>query len=235
VTKGKSKGLVEIMKETTAKILVAGLVLLWVFSALPAGAQSSRDRGAPKQIGPTAPGMKGQQEQQQAERPAQRNAWLQGDEKQQEQLAECFRLSSILTQHTLGIRKMLIMSEVNWKEIQAQYDDLKRGIQLLMEKHEQFVIGLNNGQRSWWERQMQEIITVELQLHDRTETLDRDLNKEKPGSAQLAKAFTDLEGQFRKWNGYYRQIGADMNIPDLDQQLAPVTIRGLTGAQNPGR
>ena len=135
----------------------------------------------------------------------------------------------------MAIRKMLIVSEVDWKEVQAQYEDLKRGIQSLMEKHDLFSLGLNNGQRSWWERQMQEIMVVELQLQDRTEALNRDLNKEKPGSAQMAKAFTDLEGQFRKWNGYYRQIGADMNIQDMDQQSPPVAIRGLTGAQNPGR
>jgi hypothetical protein len=224
------------MKGTTAKILAAGIALLWVFSALPVHAQS-RDRNAPKQIGPTSPSDKGRiiQYEQSDGRPNQRNAWLQGDEKQQEQLTGCFRLSSILTQHAMAIRKMLIVSEVDWKEVQAQYEDLKRGIQSLMEKHELFSMGLNNGQRSWWERQMQEIMAVELQLQDRTETLDRDLNKEKPGSAQLAKAFADLEGQFRKWNGYYRQIGADMNIQDLDQLSAPVAIRGLTGAQNPGR
>jgi hypothetical protein len=224
------------MKKLTAKILAAGLVLLWVFSALPAEAQMSRDRGTPKTMGTTSSSSKEQQQEpQQAERQTQRNAWLQGDEKQQEQLMGCFRLSSILTQHAQSIRKMLIVSEVDWKEVQAQYEDLKRGIQSLMEKHDLFSLGLNNGQRSWWERQMQEIMAVELQLQDRTETLDRDLNKEKPGSAHLAKAFTDLEGQFRKWNGYYRQIGADMNIQNLDQLSAPVAIRGLTGAQNPGR
>ncbi|HTZ41040.1 MAG TPA: hypothetical protein VMB77_12830 [Syntrophales bacterium] len=221
------------MKNTTVKILASGLVLLWVVSAFPAGAQTSRDR-TPKGIGPMPSGMmKGQESQ--TEKSNQRNAWLQGDEKQQEQLAECFRLSSILTQHALGIRKMLIVSEVNWKEIQAQYEDLKRGIQLLVEKHEQFAMGLNNGQRSWWERQMKEILAAELRIQDWTVTLDRDVNKEKPESAQLTKVFTDLEGQFRKWNGYYRQIGVDMNIQDLDQLSAPTAIRGLTGAQNPGR
>jgi hypothetical protein len=224
------------MKITTAKILAAGLALFGVLSVLPLHAQT-RDVRPPKQIGPTSPSDKGKagQTEQQEERPVLRNAWLQGDEKQREQLSGCFRLSSILTQHALGIRKMLIVSEVNWKEIQAQYEDLKRGFLLLMERHEQFVMGLNNGQRSWWDRQMQEIMAVELQLQDRTETLNRDLDKEKPESAQLAKAFTDLEGQFRRWNGYYRQIGVDMNIQDLDQQAAPITIRGLTGAQNPGR
>ena len=224
------------MKNTTAKILAAGLVLLWALSTLPAEAQRSQDR-APKGIGPTAPGMRGQQGQAdtQPEKTTQRNAWLEGDEKQQDLLSECFRLSSILTQHTLGIRTMLIVSDVNWKEIQAQYEDLKRGIQLLMEKHEQFAVGLNNGQRSWWERQMQEIMGIELRIQEGLVPLDRDVKKEKPEAAPLAKVFTDLEGQFRRWNGYYRQIGADMNLQDLDQLSAPTAIRGLTGAQNPRR
>ncbi len=220
------------MKNKAVTILAIGLMFLWVFSALPADAQrSQQDR--PKGIGPMPSGMKGPD--QPAERQTQRNAWLEGDEKQQEQLTECFRLSSILTQHALGIRKLLIVSEVNWIEIRAQYEDLKRGIQLLMEKHQTFVAGLNNGQRSWWERQIQEIIAIGLRIQDWIGTLDRDLSGEKPGAAQMAKVFADLEGQFRKWNGYYRQIGADMNIQDLDQQSAPAGIRGLTGAQNPGR
>lgn len=222
------------MKHTATNILAAGLALLCFFSAVPAEAQRSQDR-APKGIGPVPSDWKRNQGSGQTDQQAQRNAWLQGDEKQQEQLGECFRLSSILIQHALGIRKMLIVSDVNWKEIRAQHEDLKRGVQLLMERHEQFAAGLNNGQRSWWERQLQDIMAVELLIHDRILTLDRDVNKEKPESAQLAKVFTDLEGQFRKWNGYYRQIGADMNLQDLDQQSAPTAIRGLTGAQNPGR
>jgi hypothetical protein len=222
----------QIMKESFAKILAAGLVLLWVFSASPAAAQSSRER-APKTVGPTAPGMKGQQDQQPVERPTQRNAWLQGDEKQQEQLVGCFRLSSILAQHAMAIRKMLTVSEVNWTEVVAQYEDMKRGTQQLMEKHDEFTMQLNNGQRSWWERQLQDIMMIELQLNERSEAVGRELKGEKPGSAPLAKAFTDLESKFRRWNSYYGQIGADMNIQDLEQLSAPVVIRGLTGAQNP--
>ena len=96
----------------------------------------------------------------------QRNAWLQGDEQQQEQLAGCYRLSALLAYHSREIRKMLVVSEVNWKEVTAQYEDLKRGIALLMEKHEQFALELNNGQRSWWERQLQEIMALQLQLNE---------------------------------------------------------------------
>jgi hypothetical protein len=225
------------MRKATTKILAAGLALLWVFSALPAEAQSSRDRNAPKQIGPTTPserGKKGQSEQQE-ERQLQRNAWLQGDERQQEQLVGCYRLSAILAYHSREVRKMLVAGEVNWKDVTGQYEELKRGIQLLTEKHEQFAMELNNGQRSWWERQLREIMAIQLQLQDRTEAIGRELNGEKPGSVQMAKAFTELDGQFRKWGQFYGQIGADMNIPDLEQRVAPGKIRGLPGAQNPGR
>ena len=224
------------MKKLTAIVFAAGLVCLWAFPVLPLQAQS-RDQKAPKQIGPVSPGDKGKpgQLEQPEERQAPRNAWLQGDEKQQEKLTGCFRLSSILSQHALAIRKMLIVGEVDWKEVAAQYEDLKRGTQQLMEKHEEFTMQLNNGQRSWWERQLQDIMLIELQLNERSEAIGRELKGERPGSAQLAKVFTDLEGQFRKWNNYYRQIGADMNIQDLEQQAAPIVIRGITGAQNPKR
>ncbi|HET6490719.1 MAG TPA: hypothetical protein VFG28_13270 [Syntrophales bacterium] len=224
------------MKKRISIVLAAGLVCLWAFPVQPLHAQS-RDAKPPKQIGPVSPSEKAKQGQvdQPEERQAPRNAWLQGDEKQQEKLTGCFRLSSVLYQHALAIRKMLIVSEVDWKEVAAQYEDLKRGTQQLMEKHEEFTMQLNNGQRSWWERQLQDIMLIELQLNERSEAIGRQLNGEKPGSAQLAKVFADLEGQFRKWNNYYRQIGADMNIQDLEQQAAPIVIRGITGAQNPKR
>jgi hypothetical protein len=51
----------------------------------------------------------------------------------------------------------------------------------------------------------------------------------------MVKAFTDLDNQLRKWNRVYGQIGADMKIQDLEQLAAPGKIRGLPGAQNPGR
>jgi hypothetical protein len=220
------------MKKTTAKILVAGLVLLWGFSALPAGAQTSNK---PRPIAPSPPGSKGQQEQQQQEKQTLRNAWLQGDEIQQERLVGCYRLSETLAQHSRDILKMLAVSEVKWQDVASQYKDLQRGIQLLMEKQEEFAAGLNNGQRFWWERQLKEIMAIELQLNERSEALGRELDGEKPGSVQMVKAFSDLEGQFRKWNSYYGQIGADMNIENLDQRSAPAAIRGLPGAQNPRR
>ncbi len=147
----------------------------------------------------------------------------------------CYRLSPTLAQHSRDILKMLAVSEVKWKDVATQYKDLQRGIQLLMERHEQFTMGLNNGQKSWWERQLPEIMTIELLLQERSDMIGRELNGDKPGSVQMAKAFSDLEGQFRKWNSFYGQIGADMNISNLDQRSEPVVIRGLPGAQNPRR
>ncbi len=223
------------MKKAVTRILAAGLLLLWILPALPAEAQSSRDRNAPRAIAPAPPGSKNQQEQQQEERQSLRNTWLQGDEKQQEQLVGCYRLSESLSQHSRDIMKMMAASDVKWKDVATQYKDLQRGIGLLMEKHDQFAMGLNNGQRSWWERQLKEIMAIELQLNDRSEKIGRELDGEKPESVQIVKAMSEMDSQFRKWNGYYGQIGADMNIENLSQQSAPVVIRGLPGAQNPRR
>lgn len=222
------------MKKRTARILAAGLALLWVFSALPVDAQQ-RNPNQQRAITPSPPGSKGQQDQQEEEKQTLRNAWLQGDEQQREQVVGCYRLSQTLVQHLRDILKMLAASEVKWKDVTIQYQDLQRGMQLLMEKHEQLSMGLNNGQRSWWERQLTEIMTIELQLQERSEAINRELGKEKPGSVQMVKAFTELEGQFRKWNSFYGQIGADMNITNLDPRSDPVMIRGLPGAQNPRR
>ncbi|HEX7505031.1 MAG TPA: hypothetical protein VF336_07165, partial [Syntrophales bacterium] len=141
------------MKKLTTIILAAGLALLWILSALPAEAQATRDPNKPRPIAPSPPGSKGQQEkQQEEERQTQRNAWLQGDEQQREQVVGCYRLSQTLVQHSRDILKMLVVSEIKWKDVASQNQDLQRGIQLLIEKHEQFATGLNNGQRSWWER-----------------------------------------------------------------------------------
>jgi len=225
------------MKKATAGLVTVVFVLLWFAFALTAQAQvggSSKDRMT-KPIGPTAPGMKGQQQEQQEERPIQRNAWLQGDEQQQEQLEGCYRLSATLSQHSRDIRKILLATDVKWKEVAAQYEDLSRGVEFLTEKHELFALGLNNGQRSWWESPLREIMALQLQLHEQMTSIGRELNGERPQKLPMVKAFTDLDNQFRKWNRYYGQIGADMNMTDLEQRSAPGKIRGLPGAQNPGR
>ncbi len=223
------------MKKSTAGLVTVVLVLLGFLLVLTAEAQitggsSSKDRVRP--IGPV--GSKGPPEQQE-ERPTQRNAWLQGDEQQQEQLAGCYRLSALLAYHSREIRKMLVVTDIQWKEAAAQYEDLNRGFALLTEKHELFALGLNNGQRSWWERQLQEIMALQLQLNEQLASIGRGLSGEKPESVPMVMAFTNLDNQFRKWNRLYGQIGADMKIEDLEQRAAPSKIRGLPGAQNPGR
>ena len=224
------------MKKATAGLVTVVFVLLGFLFVLTAEAQvggSSKDR-MPRPIGPSAPGTKGQQEQQE-ERQIQRNAWLQGDERQQEQLAGCYRLSATLAQHSRDIRKMLVAANIQWKDVAVHYDDLNRGVALLTEKHEQFALGLNNGQQSWWERSLQEIMALQLKLHEQLGSIGRGLNGEKPEKLPMIKAFTDLDNQFRKWNRIYGQIGADMNMPDLEQQSTSVKIRGLPGAQDSGR
>ena len=221
------------MKKATVWLVTLVFVLLGFLFALTAEAQigsSSKDRVRP--IGPT--GTKGPPEQQE-ERQIQRNAWLQGDEQQQEQLVGCYRLSALLAFHSREIRKMLVATDINWKEVSAQYEDLNRGFAQLTEKHEQFALGLNNGQQSWWERPLQEIMALQLQLNEQLVSIGRGLTSERPEKLPMVKAFTDLDNQFRKWNRVYGQIGADMKIEDLEQLAAPRKIRGLPGAQNPGR
>jgi hypothetical protein len=221
------------MKKAAVWLVTVVFVLLGILSVLTAEAQmgsSSKDRVRP--IGPT--GTKGPPEQQE-ERQIQRNAWLQGDEQQQEQLVGCYRLSALLAFHSREIRKMLVATDIQWKEIAAQSEDLNRGFAQLTEKHEMFALGLNNGQRSWWERPLQEIMALQLQLNEQMVSIGRGLNGEKPEKLPMVKAFTDLDNQFRKWNRVYGQIGADMKIQDLEQLAAPGKIRGLPGAQNPGR
>jgi hypothetical protein len=179
------------MKKATVWLVTVVFVLLGILSALTAEAQigsSSKDRVRP--IGPT--GTKGPPEQQE-ERQIQRNAWLQGDEQQQEQLVGCYRLSALLAFHSREIRKMLVATDIQWKEIAAQSDDLNRGFAQLMEKHEMFALGLNNGQRSWWERPLQEIMALQLQLNEQLASIGRGVNGEKPEKLPMVKAFTDLD------------------------------------------
>ena len=223
------------MKKTTTGLVTVVFVLLGFLFAMTAEAQVGAPKDRARPIGPTAPGMKGPQDQQEEQRQIQRNAWLQGDEQQQEQLEGCYRLSATLSQHSRDIRKILLATDVKWKEVAAQFEDLSRGVELLTEKHELFALGLNNGQRSWWESPLREIMALQLHLHEQMTSIGRELNGEKPQKLPMVKAFTDLDNQFRKWNRYYGQIGADMNMTDLEQRSAPGKIRGLPGAQNPGR
>jgi len=217
---------------------VALAFLLWGFlSTVEAQVGTSgRDRSM-RPIGPQGYGSKGQPEQpsQQEERRLQRGAWLQGDERQQEQLADCFRLSTVLIQHSRDIRKMMGEGAVNWKEVAGQFEDMQRGVATLSEKHELFALGLNNGQRSWWEQALRDIMSIQLQLSERMAAFERDVRGEKPETVPMMKAMGDLEGQFRRWRDIYGQIIADMGLEVAEPRSASGAIRGLPGAQGPGR
>lgn len=214
---------------------VALAFLLCGFLATAEAQMGIRDRSA-KPIGPQGYGSKGQPEQQpQQEERRQRSAWLQGDERQQEQLAGCFRLSALLIQHSRDIRKMMGDGAVNWKEVAGQFEDLQRGVAILSEKHEQFALGLNNGQRSWWEQALRDIMSIQIQLSERMGAFERDVRGEKPEAVPMMKAMGDLEGQFRRWRDTYGQIIADMGLEVAEPRSASGAIRGLPGAQGPGR
>lgn len=227
------------MKKTATAFLTAVFVLSGLLSAVAVEAQvgtSPRDRSA-RPMGPQGYSSKGPQEQlqQQEERSIQRNAWLRGDDRQQEQLTGCFGLSSTLARHSRDIRKMTAAGAVNWKEVAGQLEDLQRGVALLSEKHEQFALGLTNGQRSWWEKPLQDIMSIQLALSDRMAAIDRDLKGEKPEAVPMSKAFSELEGQFRKWHNTYGQIAADMGLEAAEPRSSSGVIRGLPGVQGPGR
>ena len=132
------------MKKITARVIATSLVLFWCLSALPAFAASNLDVPPEQRVRsmvPTPPGIKDPSVKEEEKPPSLRNAWLQGDEQQQEKLAGCFHLSETLIQHLLDIKKMLVVSEVKWKDVASQYEDLQRGIHLLMEKHDEFSLG----------------------------------------------------------------------------------------------
>lgn len=224
-------------KAATAFFTVLFVLSGWV-SAMAVHAQagsSTRDRTA-RPIGPQGYNSRGVQEQpQQEERSIQRNAWLRGDDRQQEQLAGCFGLSATLVQHVRDIRKMTTAGAVDWKEVAGHVEDLQRGVALLSERHGQFAVGLNNGQRSWWEKPLQDIMSIELKLSDRVGAIERELKGEKPEAVPMTKALNDLEGQFRKWHNIYGQIADDMGLEVEASRSSSGVIRGLPGAQGPGR
>lgn len=223
--------------KNAAGLFALAFVFLGFLYVTTGEAQVGSPSKSSRPIGPQGYGSRGQLEQQsqQEERAIQRNVWLQGDERQHEQLAGCSRLASMIAQHARDMRNMVSAGAVNWKEVAGQVEDLKQGVGLLSEKHEQFVLELNNGQRAWWEKPLQEIMSIQLLLSDRMGAIEREVRGEKPEAVPMAKAFTDLEGQFRRWNDTYGRIAADMGIEIEQPRSASGVIRGLPGAQGPGR
>jgi hypothetical protein len=163
---------------------------------------------------------------------SQHNAWLQGDGKQQEELMGCYKLCSELANHVRGMHKALSKNTVDWSSFRNQYVEMKRGVELLMKEHEEFLSGLNNGQRSWWEIRIQKIMAAEFKLQARMGAIEGELKEKMPAPEKIMNFFIDLEGQFKEWKDCYGQMGADMDIVNLDPKSTG-KIRGLSEPQKP--
>jgi hypothetical protein len=163
---------------------------------------------------------------------SQHNGWLQGNEKQQEDLMGCYKLSSDLVHYVRDMRKALSKNTVDWPAFRNQYADMKKGEQLLSAEHVEFVSGLNNGQQSWWEIRLQKVTAVEFKLQARMGAIEGELIEKMPVTEKIRSLFIDLEGQFKEWQDCYGKMGADMDIENLDQKSIG-KIRGLSGPQNP--
>ncbi len=146
----------------------------------------------------------------------------------------CYRLSSDLERHARDMYASLSKKPVDWQEVRNHYADINKGSRFLMIKHEEFESGLNNGQRSWWENRLREIVAVEFKLQARMGAIEGELKELSTMPASITNLFNDLWRLFREWKNYYGLMGADMDIQNIDQKSTGA-IRGLSGTQNPGR
>lgn len=219
------------MKTTTLIRVSAVLLLVWAFVPGPGIGAQMTDRPSARGGGPE-PNRWSAEAKQEPRIGGRHNAWLQGDERQQEQLMGCYRLSSDLERHALGMQKLLPSSPVDWRVFRNQYADMKRGALLLMQEHEEFASGLNNGQTSWWKTRLQRIMVVEFKLQARMGAIEGELKDGMPAPVKIGMLLMDLWEQFRVWNDCYAQIGADMDIENLNQKTSGA-VRGLSGAQAP--
>jgi len=144
----------------------------------------------------------------------------------------CYKLSSDLVHHVWDMHKALSKNAVDWSAFRNRYADMKKGEQLLITEHEEFVSGLNNGQRSWWESRLKKIMAIEFKLQARMGAIEGELKEKMPISRKIMPLFVDLEGQFKEWKDCYGQMGADMDIENLDQKSTG-KIRGLPEPQKP--
>ena len=165
---------------------------------------------------------------------SQHNAWLEGDERQQELLMGCYRLSSDLEQSARNVYASLLKNQVDSQGVRDHYGEIKKGCQFLIIKHEEFESGLNNGQRSWWENRLREIVAVEFKLQARMGAMEGQLKEQTIKPASIKNLFNDLRMLFKEWKNYYGLMGADMDIQNTDQKSTGA-IKGLSGTQNPGR
>jgi hypothetical protein len=237
--RGREAGLAEwdmegrYMKRTAFITVSIVLVLAWSFNALPVvSAQTmSRQSISANESRTNTWSADAAQEPQTGSR---HNAWLQGDERQQAQLMGCYRLSADLEQHTQDVYGSLSKNPVDWQAVRDHFADIEKGYQFLIVKHEEFESGLSNGQRSWWESRLREILAVEFKLQARMGAIEGDLKEQPTRHTSTRKLFNDLRQLFKEWKNDYGLMGADMDIQNIDQK-ATGTIRGLSGNQNSGR
>jgi len=221
------------MKKTTFISMSAVFVLVWSMTPLSAVFAQTLSRqpipgGAHKQTLWSADAAR------EPQTGGQHNAWLQGDEQQQEQLMGCYKLSSDLEQHARDMYASLSKKPVDWQRVGHQYADIKKGDQFLIARHEEFMSGLNNGQRSWWESRLRKIMDVEFKLQARMGAIEGGLKEQPTMPASMKILFHDLWRLFKEWKDYYGLMGADMDIQNIDREPTGA-IRGLSGTPNPGR
>jgi hypothetical protein len=220
------------MKRTTFIIISFVFVLAWSLTALSAVFAQTMSRQLISANGSTnAWSADAAQEPQTG---SQHNSWLQGTERQQEQLMGCYRLSSDLEQSAQEIYASLSKNPVDWQAVRDHFADIEKGCQFLIVKQEEFESGLNNGQRSWWESRLREILAVEFKLQARMGAIEGDLKEQPTMHVSARKLFNDVRQLFKEWKNDYGLMGADMDIQNIDQK-ATGTIRGLSGNQSSGR
>ena len=75
---------------------------------------------------------------------------------------------------------------------------MKKGVLLLIAEHEEFASGLNNGQSSWWETRLQQIMVVEFKLEARMGAIEGEMKETMLGPEKLRRLLTDLATAVQK-------------------------------------
>jgi hypothetical protein len=220
------------MKRTAFIIISCVLVIAWSLTALSTVFAQTMSKQSISANGST--NTWSADTAQEPQTGSQHNSWLQGTEQQQEQLMGCYRLSSDLEQGVRDIYISVSKDQVDWQAVRDHFADIEKGCQFLIVKHEEFESGLNNGQRSWWENRLREILAVEFKLQARMGAIEGDLKEQPTIHASARKLFNDVRQLFKEWKNDYGLMGADMDILNIDQK-ATGTIRGLSSTPNSGR
>jgi hypothetical protein len=75
-------------------------------------------------------------------------------------------------------------------------------------------------------------MAVEFKLQARMGAIEGEMKEKMPATEKIRNLLIDLEGQFKEWIACYGQMGADMNIENMDQRSTG-RIRGLSGSEKP--